>query len=657
MTYVWAAALALALSACSGEADEVLSQIGQETENASRAELVEATVAINADNTLQAALEAAGKTNVQKLTLTGELRAVDGVYLKTLSNLQILDMSDVTIKESNHEGHQYEENKIPQSMFDGMVSVSELKFPNNITSIGAYACANCTSLKSIVVPDKVEYIGYYAFANCKLLTSAVIPASVTELGSYMFQSDEELTTVKLLANPEDNSIPENTFQFCSKLETIELSSSITTVKRDAFAACTALKDYTPFANITNIEWYAFHSCSFVSLDLSKVTSFGEGVFAYNKALTTVNLSTELTTIGHRVFNDCSALTEISLPTSLETIGNEAFAGTAIASVTIPDKVNSIGNNAFGNTNLITVTIPETVTKTDGFLFYGCKQLNAIFWNSLADAYDRPNSWDFNPYCFLYLKKIDGKTATCGPNWKNIIIDNEAEIVEFANDDYNNIQSFLIPQAFKAKKIVYKRNFNNRNHSYIELGQSGNWRTIVLPFTPTSYSHAENGVLAPFDSQVEGAKPFWLRELTQEGFADVIEMKPNVPYIIAMPYNPDIYLPEYNIRGEVVFSAEDVEIAQTPDVLPAVKGPAFNLQPTYQKVGKGPTVYALNTEYWVDGHNYGSVFVRSTQDIYPFEAYAVNHASRLAILPVDTRSVHTRAASQPNTTGIPAIGDM
>ena len=65
-------------------------------------------------------------------------------------------------------------------------TIAEIRFLDNVTSIGDYAFRGCTSLTSITIPDTVTEIKTFAFAFCSALISITIPDSVTLIRSCAF---------------------------------------------------------------------------------------------------------------------------------------------------------------------------------------------------------------------------------------------------------------------------------------------------------------------------------------------------------------------------------------------------------------------------------------------------------------------------------------
>ena len=93
------------------------------------------------------------------------------------------------------------------TLFNSIVDRSisgDYTIPSDVTTIGSYAFANCTSLTSITIPNTVETIGSGAFIGCSGLTSVVIGSGVmsilgTDYRTGTFQNCTSLTSITCLA--------------------------------------------------------------------------------------------------------------------------------------------------------------------------------------------------------------------------------------------------------------------------------------------------------------------------------------------------------------------------------------------------------------------------------------------------------------------------
>lgn len=393
-------------------------------------------------------------------------------------------------------------------------------------------------------------------------------------------------------------------------------------------------------------------------------------------------------IGKFMFGNLSSflLEELILPTTIIAIDDEAFRGMYnLKSLDIPDGVNVIGTCAFASCSglesitlpsklkvieaetfqdcakLSFILLPEKLIAIKQYAFYNCFKLHSIFWNTSAVF---PNVYSYNVggnraeggnmNCLLYL--ADENTQIDDKEWKNIIINGEADQIVLSSVrpyPFNTTGNFYCPQAFKALKISYSRNFSSLTYPNEPAG----WESISLPFTPTQIKHEDGRVLAPFNSGNDNTKPFWLRRLTANGFENVTSFEANVPYIIAMPNN-EKYAAEYNIAGTVIFSAENatngILIPATTD-LSKEEGPSFRFCSNYERIPKNAATYVLHKDY--DSHKTGSMFVRSERDALPFEAYVATKnisAKAPAMFSVNS-SVNTR--SNRTIGGKPDIDDM
>jgi hypothetical protein len=107
---------------------------------------------------------------------------------------------------------------------------------------------------------------------------------------------------------------------------IAISSTVSTIAAEAFAACT---------NLLSVEVG------------TTVVSMGDQVFAITRNLLNVTLPTSLTEWGSRVFAK-SGLTSITLPTSLAYLPSEAFWGCSTnISITLTTALTRIEAGAFG----------------------------------------------------------------------------------------------------------------------------------------------------------------------------------------------------------------------------------------------------------------------------------------------------------------------
>lgn len=103
---------------------------------------------------------------------------------------------ELTITGSGPMYDKYPENTENPSCFAAFAgSIRSVSLPKGITSIGAYAFYNCTSLTGITLPGKVKTIGERAFNGCASLMSITLPASLVQIGPHAFGGCQKLDHV------------------------------------------------------------------------------------------------------------------------------------------------------------------------------------------------------------------------------------------------------------------------------------------------------------------------------------------------------------------------------------------------------------------------------------------------------------------------------
>lgn len=232
-------------------------------------------------------------------------------------------------------------------------SLTEVKIPSTVTSIGESAFSGCENLVGdLIIPNSVTTIGNYAFEECYRLTSVEIGNNVTTIGNHAFY-------------------------FCSSLTSVVIPNSVTTIGESAFSNCRRLTSVEIPSTVTSIGDYAFGNCyGLTSIEIPNgVKSIEDQAFRYCSSLTRINIPNSVTKIESFVFAECSSLTNIIIPDSVTTIGAYAFEFTGLSELVIPDSVTTIEEGAFSDCKYLTsVIIPDSVTTIGNDVFLGSEQL-------------------------------------------------------------------------------------------------------------------------------------------------------------------------------------------------------------------------------------------------------------------------------------------
>ena len=105
-----------------------------------------------------------------------------------------------------------------------------------------------------------DVIGSYAFYGCSRLTSINLPASITSIGHDAFTGCCGLTSLNLPA--DITSIDKYAFSGCSRLTSLTLPAGITSIGEFAFSYCSGLTSIYVYAEkVPRIGRYAFEGCA------------------------------------------------------------------------------------------------------------------------------------------------------------------------------------------------------------------------------------------------------------------------------------------------------------------------------------------------------------------------------------------------------------
>lgn len=308
------------------------------------------TVTVNEAGSLKQRLESAVfQTDydlVDYLTVKGKLGGADIAYLQAqeglVSQLQYLDISQVELVYDDVPYFQYTHGGFYNSHTDifmlssenydkegsggmqGQVSVTSTICHRNDL---AYAFSKMGNLKECYLPQTLTAIGEHMFSGTPIAKVGV-PSAPTYIGDYAFENKNSW------------------YDSHGSLGEIDIPASVRSIGSNAFIG-------QPIK----------------SIDVSHVTSFGEGCFNLTM-IRSIQLNDQVESIPMNMFAGCSKLKSINIPANVVEIGETAFSGCKeLATVTMGDKVKKIGAEAFsGCSRLEDMTISPNIEEIGKYAF-------------------------------------------------------------------------------------------------------------------------------------------------------------------------------------------------------------------------------------------------------------------------------------------------
>lgn len=249
--------------------------------------------------------------------------------------------------------------------------------------IAVYSSIN-SAYKDLVIPGEIRYyfdempvnhIYDNAFKNSKYKT-ITLPSSIKGIGNTAFQA-------------------------CSNLESITIPEGVTAVSYGMCYECPVLKTVNLPSTLTTIDEFAFQSCPKLDITIpASVTSIGKNAFANCVAIRKVDVPEGVTVIHEQTFMNCTELNTVTIPSALTSIEQQAFAGcTSLFSIDLPATLTTLGKQAFYGCKGLETVICRAVTPPS----IGSDTFN--FANSSA--------------CVIYVPAASVDAYKQAPNWRNL----------------------------------------------------------------------------------------------------------------------------------------------------------------------------------------------------------------------------------------------
>ena len=183
------------------------------------------------------------------------------------------------------------------------LDLSKTKLTNMQSNAFAY-----TGFTSVILPSTVTTFSGSAFENTAI-TSITIPDTITSFGAYVFKKCSKLTTVTgfaaLFERGALTGIPQNTFENCSSLTSVDLPQSYASIGYAAFLNCSSLTGtFRVPNNCASIGEQALQGTGFETVILGGTyTELGNNSLRSMKNLRCVYVSSKIASIPGEVFRD------------------------------------------------------------------------------------------------------------------------------------------------------------------------------------------------------------------------------------------------------------------------------------------------------------------------------------------------------------------
>lgn len=487
---------------------------------------------------------------------------------------------------------------IEQNVFSGCTDLNSVTISDGVAAIERNAFEGCTNLTELIIPGTVTEIAGLAFFGCDGLVSAgpidgnynvkfgwtesipksflsqlsslttlVLPESINSLGAL----PNNLTTAGPIGGDYDvqfgwqEKIPESAF-VNSKLTSITIPDSISTIGSSAFYNCDSLTSVIFPANVNSIEDEAFLGCS---------------------SLRNVTILSKTTKIGSRVFASCDNLTDVYY------VGSEAdWTTTQGAESGLADTVtihyNSTGPDGSINSDYSSVKFLNSFDAAKKQVFFADSGSDPLVPYELAASVDETTMEQLvgkyvlvtvdplSAFTVTDLQAVDAKIGTVLETGENLISFEEGVYLSVSPNRYIDLKSY------EGKTVIY---FSTKEEGIMQLnelvertGVYQGWNEEAKEVTISGRSYSINyltdmGFLTN-NSIVEGKEIQYLTDDNgYDGAVFKIILKPEYRWEIKQFQNYDIFT-------NTIYFADGTSLAVGPELQISI-GDFLNCWVVYQ----------------------------------------------------------------------------
>ncbi len=357
---------------------------------------------------------------------------------------------------------------------EATVEVPDFINGKSVTSVSATAFGGNTSIKSVTFTKYLTTIGASAFKDCTSLVS-VYASGCTDIEAEAFSG-------------------------CTSLKTASITS-VVTIGDSAFYGCSALTKLS-LSKLTTLGESAFANSGITTFSASKLVTIGD--YAFKSTLIQGASFSNVTTIGTKAFENCNNLKSVSF-SKIKLIGADCFVGCNNLTSASFNSLTVIPSNLFKNCTSLTSVSFQVATEVNEYAFYGCSALTNVQLPAIISVGDYAfygcsgiTSLDFTKVTTI------GDYSFCNNGFDSIVLPNVVEIGEKAFDNCTAVKSIELASATEFDTISFTglSNVESLNLPKVtEFAFNGGLFVTVFPNLKTFNN--ENGVEEIPDSFFEG----------------------------------------------------------------------------------------------------------------------------------------------------------
>lgn len=234
----------------------------------------------------------------------------------------------------------------------------------------------CRDIETIIIPDTVRKIGQESFLNCSKLRSVILSNSLTTIPCNAFMSCINLKKITIPKNIK--KIERGAFWNCKKLNTVKILNKDIYIANDVFTDTAWLNNKKNTFVSINGNLIKYNGDDPVVLIPDNIRVICGEAFHQLEGLEKIIIPSSVKIIGEKAFNLCKDLRIVNMTNSVVEIYDSAFCQCySLENISLSENLKVIGPVAFYDSGLESIIIPKSVKSIGNDAFGSCDNLENV----------------------------------------------------------------------------------------------------------------------------------------------------------------------------------------------------------------------------------------------------------------------------------------